>query len=258
MAVERKKATVVLGVVTLIAALALSTLTVTAGASSSKANALPRAATLYTSGTAWAPFAQFNPLRSSGNATGTVGLLYETLFRYDPLKDRYIPWLATSGKWVGNTYVVTLRKGVTWNDGKPFTGADVKFTFETGKLEGSELSTMWKTGLQAITVKGNVVSFRFKGQPNYLDWATNIFTFGIVPAHVWKNYAPRRSRPATPTSTSSAPARSRTAPARERRERCSGTGGATGGRRSSSGSRCPCSTSSTSTTRRTPRRCRTS
>ena len=85
MAVERKKATVALGVVTLIAALALSTLTVTAGASSSKANALPRAATLYTSGTAWGPFAQFNPLRTSGNATGTVGLLYETLFRYDPL-----------------------------------------------------------------------------------------------------------------------------------------------------------------------------
>ena len=41
-------------------------------------------------------------MRTSGNSTGTVGLLYETLFRYDPLKDRYIPWLATNGKWVGN------------------------------------------------------------------------------------------------------------------------------------------------------------
>ena len=50
---------------------------------------------------------------------------------------------------------------------------------------------MWKTGLQSIDVKGNVVGFRFKGQPNYLDWATNIFTFGIVPAHVWKNYDPK-------------------------------------------------------------------
>lgn len=77
---------------------------------------------------------------------------------------------------------------MTWNDGKPFTAADVKFTFETGKLEGSELSTMWKTGLQSIGVKGNVVSFRFKGQPNYLDWATNIYSYGIVPQHVWKNY----------------------------------------------------------------------
>ena len=184
MTIRRKRTSV--GVAVLVAAVAVGAF-LAAGASA-RQSALPRSQTLYTSGTAWGPFTQFNPLRSSGNATGTIGLLYETLFRYDPLKDRYIPWLATSGKWVGTTFVVTLRKGVTWNDGKPFTGADVKFTFETGKLEGSELSTMWKTGLQSIGVKGNAVSFRFKGQPNYLDWATNIFTYGIVPAHVWKNY----------------------------------------------------------------------
>ena len=184
MTIRRKRTSV--GVAVLVAAVAVGAF-LAAGASA-RQSALPRSQTLYTSGTAWGPFTQFNPLRSSGNATGTIGLLYETLFRYDPLKDRYIPWLATSGKWVGTTFVVTLRKGVRWNDGKPFTGADVKFTFETGKLEGSELSTMWKTGLQSIGVKGNAVSFRFKGQPNYLDWATNIFTYGIVPAHVWKNY----------------------------------------------------------------------
>ena len=184
MTIRRKRTSV--GVAVLVAAVAVGAF-LAAGASA-RQSALPRSQTLYTSGTAWGPFAQFNPLRSSGNSTGTLGLLYETLFRYDPLKDRYIPWLATSGKWVGTTYVVTLRKGVTWNDGKPFTAADVKFTFETGKLEGSELSTMWKTGLQSIGVKGNVVSFRFKGQPNYLDWATNIYSYGIVPQHVWKNY----------------------------------------------------------------------
>ena len=159
-----------------------------AGAQQQSAFALPRNATLYTSGTAWGPFSQFNPLRSSGNATGTTGLLYETLFRYDPLKDKYIPWLATDGKWVGRTYVLTLRKGVKWSDGQPFTGADVKFTFETGKLAGSELSTMWKTGLSKILVKGQTVSFVFTGKPNYLDWNTNIYSWGIVPQHLWKNY----------------------------------------------------------------------
>ncbi len=167
----------------------VSLTTAGAGAQQQSAFALPRNATLYTSGTAWGPFAQFNPLRSSGNATGTTGLLYETLFRYDPLKDKYIPWLATSGKWVGRTYVVTLRQGVKWSDGKPFTGADVKFTFETGKLAGSELSTMWKTGLSNVIVKGNTVSFVFAGKPNYLDWNTNIYSWGIVPQHLWKNYS---------------------------------------------------------------------
>jgi peptide/nickel transport system substrate-binding protein len=176
------------GVAVLVAAIAVGAL-LAVGTASARESALPRNATLYTSGTAWGPFSQFNPLRSSGNATGTLGLLYESLFRYDPLKDTYIPWLATDGKWVGHTYVLHTRKGVTWNDGKPFTGNDVKFTFETGKLEGSELSTMWKTGLERITVKGNTVSFVFKGTPNYLDWATNLFSWGIVPQHVWKNYS---------------------------------------------------------------------
>ena len=158
-----------------------------AGTANAKQSALPREATLYMSGSAWGPFTSFNPLRN-GYATGTLGLLYETLFRYDPLKDEYIPWLATAGKWVGRTYVATLRSGVKWNDGKPLTGADVKFTFETGKLPGSEYSTMWKTGLSNIVVKGNTVSFIFTGKPNYLDWNTNIYSIPIVPKHIWSGY----------------------------------------------------------------------
>ena len=189
MAVPRKKATVALSVIAVVAALAASSLTAGAGASNQATSALPRTETLYTSGTAWGPFTQFNPLRTGGNATGTLGLLYEPLFRYDPLKDAYIPWLATDGKWVGNSYVVTVRQGVKWNDGKPLTAADVKFTFETGKLAGSELSTMWKTGLQSVTTSGNTVKFNFKGRPNYLDWATNIYSFGIVPKHIWSKYS---------------------------------------------------------------------
>ncbi len=159
-----------------------------AGTANAKQSALPREATLYMSGSAWGPFTSFNPLRN-GYATGTLGLLYETLFRYDPLKDEYIPWLATDGKWVGRTYVATLRNGVKWNDGKPLTGADVKFTFETGKLPGSEYSTMWKTGLSNIVVKGNTVSFVFTGKPNYLDWNTNIYSIPIVPKHIWSGYS---------------------------------------------------------------------
>ena len=158
--------------------------------SSSRRSHLPRNATLFTSGTAWGPFTQFNPLRSSGNATGTLGLLYETLFRYDPLEGQVHPVArdrAASGS-AGRTSSSSGR-GVKWSDGKPLTGNDVKFTFETGKLAGSELSTMWKTGLSNILVKGNTVSFVFKGKPNYLDWNTNIYSWGIVPQHLWKNYS---------------------------------------------------------------------
>src|SRR6188472_4437856 len=141
---SRRKWVTGFGIIAVVAVLA-GLATSGAGAQQQSSLALPRNATLFTSGTAWGPFTQFNPLRSSGNATGTLGLLYETLFRYDPLADKYIPWLATSGKWVGRTYVIQLRPGVKWSDGQALTGNDVKFTFETGKLAGSELSTMWKT-----------------------------------------------------------------------------------------------------------------
>ena len=180
------------GFVAVIAALAvLASVTAGgAGAGSQSPFALPRAETLYVSGKQWGPYTNFNPLRPDYN-TGTVGLLYETLFRYDPLKDRFIPWLATNGKWVGKNFVVTLRPGITWNDGKPFTAADVKFTFETGKLEGSQYSTMWKTGLSSITTRGNVVTFRFSGTPNYQEWDFNMYSIPIVPRHVWSRYSAR-------------------------------------------------------------------
>ncbi len=159
-----------------------------AGAGEQSAFALPRAETLYTSGKQWGPYENFNALRPDYN-TGVVGLLYETLFRYDPLTDRFIPWLATSGKWSGRNFVATVRKGVTWNDGRPFTAADVKFTFETGKLAGSQYSSMWKTGLTKISTRGNVVTFHFRGIPNYQEWDSHMYSIPIVPRHVWSKYS---------------------------------------------------------------------
>jgi peptide/nickel transport system substrate-binding protein len=184
---SRKKWALGFGIVA-VAIVFVSLTTAGAGAQQQSAFALPRNATLYASGSAWGPYTSFNPLRN-GYSTGVVGLLYETPFRYDPLKDTFKPWLATSGQWVGRTYVMNIRPGVKWNDGKPLTGADVKFSYETGKLAGSEYSTMWKTGLSNILVKGNTVSFVFTGKPNYLDWNTLIYTLPIVPKHIWSGYS---------------------------------------------------------------------
>src|SRR5439155_26573882 len=108
MSIGKRRAGVGLGVVVLVAAMAVASLASGAGARNVSTSALPRTSTLYTSGTAWGPYTSFNPLRP-GYSTGTVGLLYETLFRYDPLTDKFIPWLATGGQWAGKTYVLTLR-----------------------------------------------------------------------------------------------------------------------------------------------------
>jgi peptide/nickel transport system substrate-binding protein len=185
---SRRKWAITLGVIGVVTVLASLT-AAGAGAQQKSAFALPRNATLYTSGSQWGPFNNFNPLKNGGQVVGLVGGLYETLFRYDPLKDKFLPWLATDGKWVGTTYVLHVRPGITWNDGKPFTAADVKFTYGTGKLAGSQYSTMWQTGLTQIVTKGSTVSFVFKGKPNYLDFASNLYQIPIVPQHVWKSYS---------------------------------------------------------------------
>jgi peptide/nickel transport system substrate-binding protein len=187
---KSRRKTEVFGFVASVVALAVvATLTAGgAGAGPQGVAAVPRSQTLYTSGKQWGPYTNFNPLKPDYN-TGVVGLVYETLFRYDPLKDRFIPWLASGGKWVGRNYVVTVRRGVKWSDGKPLTAADVKFTFETQKNTGAQYGTMWKTGLTRITTRGRTVTFHFRGVPNYQEWDSNRYTVPIAPRHIFRAYS---------------------------------------------------------------------
>ena len=102
-----------------------------AGAGHSSALALPREQTLYMSGNQWSPNTDLNPAKNWDYVTGLVGFVYETPFRYDPLEDKFIPWLATSGKWTSKTtYSMTIRKGVKWSDGQTMTPQDVKYSFD--------------------------------------------------------------------------------------------------------------------------------
>ena len=62
----------------------------------------------------------------------TNGMIYEPLFFYNTAKAGDVkPWLGTSFAWSngGQTLTVQLKHNVTWTDGKPFTSADVVFTF---------------------------------------------------------------------------------------------------------------------------------
>src|SRR5580765_4790682 len=90
-----------LGLFALVAAVAVTSLGA-AGAGAKQTStlaSLPRDQTLYMSGNQWSPNTDLNPAKNWDYVTGLVGLVYETPFRYDPLKEKFIPWLATSGKW---------------------------------------------------------------------------------------------------------------------------------------------------------------
>ncbi len=147
----------------------------------------PRAETLFTSGTQWGPPSNWNPIMNWTYATGTVGLVYETLFLYDPLTDEFEPWLAESGDWTDDTtYEVTLREGLLWTDGKPITAQDVVFTVELGKMESVPYHALWDFLDKAEAVDERTARFTFS-EPRYQQWSNWVYFNPIVPKHLWEN-----------------------------------------------------------------------
>ena len=147
-----------------------------------------RSETLYTTGTAWAPPSDWNPVTNWNYATGVIGLLYETLFLYDPLANEMIPWLAESGEWIDDdTYEVKIREGTTWADGQPITAADVKFTFELGEqFAGVPYSSLWDWLDTIEQVDDYTLQFQFS-EPLYHQWSRYLYMIAIVPQHLWED-----------------------------------------------------------------------
>lgn len=168
----------------LVAALALSVVGV--APAQAQTSEYPRDQTLYTSGTQWGPPSSWNPIQDWGYAMGTLGLVYEPLFNYDPMTNEYIPWLAESGEWTGPTeYTLKLRDGVTWADGQPLTADDVVYTVELGKLPSVPYSTLWTYLSSAEAVDPLTVKFTFSS-PQYQQWANFLYNRAILPKHLWE------------------------------------------------------------------------
>jgi peptide/nickel transport system substrate-binding protein len=190
--VPRKIRTVVaLGVIVALASVAFLAGGGGAGAQNTSLTALPRSQTLYMSGNQWSPNNDLNPAKNWDYITGLVGFAYETPFRYDPLKDTFIPWLATGGKWTSKTtYVMTIRTGVKWSDGKSLTPADVKYSFDLAKIATHPQHALWHdTGLTSTKVVGNTVVFTFSGTPGYQEFDFYRFNVAVVPQHIFKSYS---------------------------------------------------------------------
>ncbi|WP_407659439.1 ABC transporter substrate-binding protein [Lipingzhangella rawalii] len=145
----------------------------------------PRDETLYTTGTQWGPPSNWNPIMNWTYATGTVGYAYETLFLYDPQEEGEIPWLAESGAWTDeDTYVVTLRDGITWEDDEPLTADDVVFTVELGQIDSVPYSNLWNW-LDGVEARDETtVEFTFT-EPRHQEWENWLYSNAIVPEHIW-------------------------------------------------------------------------
>ena len=135
-------------------------------------------------GTTWT--CGFNPFNASVSFL-SFGTEYEELTYVDGLKSgKTTPWLAKSYAWSnGNkTLTFTIRDGVKWSDGKPFSAADVVYTFNLLKKNPAlDLNANWSV-LKSVTQNGNKVVFNFKtaAVPYFYYIADQT---PIVAQHIW-------------------------------------------------------------------------
>lgn len=130
----------------------------------------------------------FNPFANTP-ADGTQAFIYEPLFMFNNAKGgKIMPWLATKYKWgKGNkSLTFTLRSGVKWNDGKPFTSADVKFSVDLAKkFPAIACGSCWTVLSSISTPNSTTVVFNFKTvNTTMLYFLGNFYP---VPEHAWKS-----------------------------------------------------------------------
>ena len=165
---------------------------VTAAATAAPVTEFPRNETFYMTGAAWGPASTWNPVTGGGmlaNSTGTVGLLYETLFGFNPLTGATTPMLAKTGTWTNaTTFDVTLQAGTVWSDGQPLTADDVVFTYKLGQTYSDvPYSVIWKYLTDVKAVDSTHVEFTFTN-PLYQEFAYYLYNVAIVPQHIWGSF----------------------------------------------------------------------
>ena len=129
----------------------------------------------------------FNPYHLENVNFGTSGMIYETLEFFNKLKPGEItPWLALEHKWSddGKTITFTLRHGVKWTDGQPFTADDVAFSFDLlGKNPQLNRSALEIAGTKALAPDKVQITFKSTSYAKLYNIAGNT---PIVPKHMWE------------------------------------------------------------------------
>ena len=131
-----------------------------------------------------------NPAISTSGGTHTASeLVFNGLVELTPELDP-VPELAESWEVLekGALYRFDLRDGVTWHDGKPFTSADVKFTFEQMLLKlHSRTKASVGAALSSIdTPDADTVEFRFTQPYAPLLLQLDVTEAPILPKHLYE------------------------------------------------------------------------
>ncbi|WP_426755047.1 ABC transporter substrate-binding protein [Myxococcus sp. Y35] len=130
----------------------------------------------------------FNPLfAGAGSRWPTRAGVYECLEIFSPAVGRWTPWLATGHAWSEDrrTLRFTLRPGVRWSDGRPFSADDVAFTFQLLKQHAAlDAGGVWRFVEDVRAEDAHTVAFQFSRV--YIPGFAELAQQPIVPRHVWE------------------------------------------------------------------------
>ncbi len=146
----------------------------------------------------------FNPFVQSSAATllGATTLIYEPLLQFNAIKPGSVyNWLATGYTWSngGKTITFTIRPGVKWSNGTPFTSADVAFNYNLMKQYADV--NIWGIPVTSASASGNKAIVNFS-TPQYANLQNIAGQTYMVPKSIWASIGdPGKHVDATPVGT---------------------------------------------------------
>ena len=145
----------------------------------------PREETVFSTGSEWGVFGNWNPIHGGGQATYVRQGIYEALYVFDPFTTELEPWLAESGEWVSDDeFLLTLREGVRWHDGEPFTADDVVFNADLRNEPGVRYSHLADWLVEVEAEDDLTVRFHFS-QARRGEFENWLYTTFMMPEHLW-------------------------------------------------------------------------
>lgn len=135
----------------------------------------------------------FNPCNTKdATSSSMAGILYDGLLTTDPVKGEVIPQMAKSFKIEGNDYIITLRNGLKWTDGKPITADDVMYTYKEIVFAGlgntASRDAMMIRGKLPELEKIDDYTVKFTTPAPFAPFLRQL-TYPIVPKHYFKPYS---------------------------------------------------------------------
>jgi peptide/nickel transport system substrate-binding protein len=171
----------------------------------------PRDKTLIIGQVDYQIFNSFNAKIPNGvqSGSGFDTMVREYLFYLNTPTGELIPWLADKYEYNADFTTLTFHfnPGVKWNDGKPFTAKDFKFTVELMRDNanliggGGDLAEFVKV-VETPDDHTAVIQLKRPDPRFHYTFICNIATgFEVLPEHIWKGQDPTRVKDNPPVRT---------------------------------------------------------